>query len=176
MAKKAKKTRLESFERPRRASATARRGNQKALRHGRLALNGNRRKLTGKQQPKLPKPDGNGEFELRSIEQLEGRFHIVKLLKKRLQQLLDETGSESLQQEALAARCVSLIAYCEHCEIALHTGEEVNFRNYISAINAIATVLKLLGLQRYAGPTKRLASWLEEFEEPKRKRKHASKD
>lgn len=64
-------------------------------------------RLYGKEQPRFQRPLSAKEdkgFSLRLITESEGRFAVVKQMRKRLQTLMDDAGVDTVSKEWLAAR------------------------------------------------------------------------
>ena len=99
-------------------------------------------------------------FSLRTIEEADSRFHVVKTLHKRLKQLLDETGSDTLARKMLAGRAVFVAAYLESAEVDGLSGNEIDWKRYLQATKSLSDVLSKLGLNREAKKADRLHEYI----------------
>lgn len=121
-------------------------------------------RLYSPREPRLPVPSyrkkKTGSFPLRTLDNADRRFAIVKELHHRLEQLKEDAGVQTLQREWLAARAVFLVARIESLEFDCVTGKTINWREYLSATKCLSDVLKSLGLDRERKTTKRLSEYI----------------
>lgn len=107
-----------------------------------------RLRLYGKRRPRMPKPGlakRDKGFSLRLINEADSRFAVVKQMRQRLKQLLDDCGTETLAEEWLAARAVFMLGYLESLEIEAYEGKTINWASYCQACNALNGLLTKLG-------------------------------
>ncbi len=120
-----------------------------------------RLRLKGKkQQPKLPNPNGKGDFSLRILDLADHRFAVVKRLKSRIDQLLEESGSTTLAKEIIAARAAHIAAYLESMECDALDGTEIDYRLYFQATRTLTDVLNKLGLHSEVRSVEKLQDYL----------------
>jgi hypothetical protein len=116
--------------------------------------------------PRLPLPKNpnkvKGSFALKTLNNADHRFAIVKELHRRLERLLEDTGATTLQREFMAARAIFLVARCEALEYDAVTGKQINWREYFQATKTLADVLKSLGMSEERKTTKRLSDYLDQ--------------
>lgn len=109
-------------------------------------------RLYSRREPRLPLPNPKANrdksFALRALSNADNRFAIVKELRRRLEQLKEDAGVQTLQREWLAARAVFLVARVESMEYDALTGQEIPWREYVLVTKALVDVLKRLGLDR----------------------------
>jgi len=115
-----------------------------------------RLRLYGKQKPRLPKPvnakkDRRSGFSLRLIQEADSRFSVVKTIKRRLEQLIEDAGCDSIQKEILAGRAVFMAARLESMEVEALEGVEIDWGSYVQACNCLNGVLTKLGLDKHLG-------------------------
>lgn len=111
-----------------------------------------RLRLSGKRRARLPKPrfhekDDKG-FSLRTIEEADGRFSLVKRMRQRLNRLMDDAAIDSVQKEMLAGRAIFLCSYLESLEVQLVEGKSINMPRYIQAVNGLSGTLSRLGIEK----------------------------
>lgn len=107
-------------------------------------------RLYGKNRLSMPKPKkkSKGRFELRLIDEADSRFTVVKEMRNRIQQLIDDAALTSVQQHWLAARAVFIVGFLESLEVAAMEGTEIEWGSYVQATNALSGILKSLGLAK----------------------------
>src|SRR5688572_21840392 len=106
-------------------------------------------RLYGKHQPRMPMPKTAGRdkgFSLRTINEADSRFAVVKDMRRRLEKLKDESDCDTLAREALAGRAIFLLVYLESCEIEMLEGRQIDWKRYLTAAKALADLLSKLGL------------------------------
>jgi hypothetical protein len=113
---------------------------------------------------KLPKPRlskrSKKDFELRVIGEADQRFHVVKQLRARVQQMMDDCQAETLAKEFLCARAVYLNSFLESQEVEALEGKKPDWRLYLQAVRALADVLSKLGLEPAVKTAKRLEDYI----------------
>lgn len=118
--------------------------------------NKRRLRLYSKRRPKFPNPvngkkDRKSGFSLRLIEEADSRFSVVKTIKRRLEQLIEDAGCDSIQKEILAGRAVFMAARLESMEVEAIEGTEIDWGSYVQACNCLNGVLTKLGLDKHLG-------------------------
>ncbi len=87
-------------------------------------------------------------FEPRFLEQLDQRLGVVKLIKKRVQQLTEDAGADSTQKRMLVRRAVFICVRLETMESeAIETGH-LDFGPYVQAVNSLKGILNDLGIEK----------------------------
>ena len=119
-----------------------------------------------------PKRSSNGKFELRTISEADSRYHVVKLLRQRVQRMIEDVNATTLAKEMLVSRAVYLASYLESEEIAALEGKEMNWRIYLMAVRALADVLGKLGLEKAVAGAKRLEDYVFDQRHKNGKRRH----
>jgi hypothetical protein len=129
-------------------------------------------RLYSKRKLKMPKPSrsSEGKFELRTINEADSRFHVVKVMRSRVAKLMADCNADTIAKEWLCGRAVFLLGYLESQEMdAIESGEDVNWRIYLQATRALSDVLKALGLDKAVAGTQRLETYLLDARKPKKK-------
>lgn len=111
-----------------------------------------KRRIWTKRRLKLAKPvKGSADrgVSLRLISECDHRLAVVKEMRRRLEQLKDDAGLDSIQQEWLAARAVFMVARIESLEVAATEGsDDFEWGAYLQAVNCLSGVLGKLGIDR----------------------------
>lgn len=131
-------------------------------------------RLYSKDQPRMPKPVSakhDKGFSLRMIESADGRFAVVKEMRRRLEQLESDVNADSEPKKWLAGRAVFLVSFLESQEHDALNGTAIDFKRYLSATKSLSDLLGKLGLDKEERSAKRLTEYLEESHGRKRKRK-----
>src|SRR5688572_21697439 len=87
-----------------------------------------KKRLYSTREPRLPLPSykvakKDKSFALRTLANADSRFAIVKELRRRLEQLKEDTGCVTLQREWMCARAVFLVARIESLEYDVVSGK-----------------------------------------------------
>jgi hypothetical protein len=114
-------------------------------------------------------------FALRTLEGADQRFAIVKELRRRLEQLKEDAGVQTIQREWMAARAVFIVARCEALEYDAVTGKTINWREYLMATKALSELLRRLGLDDEQRSTQRLQDYIVESKSKNGKSKNGHK-
>lgn len=118
----------------------------------------------GQKSTKVLVPPKN--YRQTRIEQLDGRYRLVKALKRREEQLAADLGGDlSYQKRSLVCRFVCLESWIEQQEQKLISGKPINETLWLSAMNCFTGIIGRLGLERQARPIKSLQEVLQ-VEEP----------
>jgi hypothetical protein len=122
-------------------------------------------RLYSKREPRLPVPSyrrrtKDKSFALRTLDNCDARFAIVKELRRRLEQLKEDAGVQTIQREWMAARAVFLVSRIESLEYDAVTGKSINWREYMTAVKCLGDVLKRLGLGQERKTTTRLRDYV----------------
>ena len=105
-------------------------------------------RLYPKRKPRMAVPISARKdrgFSLRQISEADSRYAVVKEMRKRLEQLKEDCGVDSIQKEWLCGRAVVLLAYLESQEVDALEGKQIDWRQYLSAVKAFGDVLVKLG-------------------------------
>lgn len=112
-------------------------------------------RLYSKRKPRmaipLPAKKDKG-FSLRQISEADSRYAVVKEMRKRLEQLKNECGVDSIQKEWLCGRAVVMLAYLESLEVDALEGKPIDWRQYLGAVKSFGDVLNKLGLEKDTAP------------------------
>jgi len=106
-------------------------------------------------------------FVPKFLEDADGRPHVIRVLRSRLQQLKDDAGVDSYQKDLLAQRAVFIAAKLETMEVEAVTSNRIDFGSYTQACNCLIGLLKCLGLSRKTKEVIDLKSYIKQ----KKKRK-----
>lgn len=87
-------------------------------------------------------------FQVRFWEVADGRFHAIKLVRKRVRELKQDCGCDSMQKDLLCQRVVFLSLQLEAQERAAAEGGEFNAGVYTQQLNCLLGILKALGLEK----------------------------
>ena len=103
--------------------------------------------MTNKGQPRtkvtLPR-----KFDVRFLEEADGRLVAIKELRKRVEQLKADTGVDSCQKDLLCRRACFVAAKLESMEVtAIETGK-LEVGQYVQGVNCLVGLLRCLGLER----------------------------
>ena len=130
------------------------------------------KKPFSKNKCKAPKPRkrGNGKFELRTIAEADSRYHVVKQMRLRIKQMMQDCAADTLQKEMLVGRAVFICQYLESQEVDSLEGQEMDWRTYLQAVRSLADVLNKLGLDKASRSAKTLESYLLDARKRKGKR------
>ena len=108
-------------------------------------------RLYSKRKPRIaiPVPAKKDKgFSLRQISEADSRYAVVKEMRKRLEQLKNECGVDSIQKEWLCGRAVVMLAYLESLEVDALEGKPIDWRQYLGAVKSFGDVLNKLGLKK----------------------------
>lgn len=94
------------------------------------------------------------------IEDADSRLACVKELRRRLNNLKQDTNSDSFQKDCLCSRVVFIQAQLESMEKRCLEKGEIDFGSYIQAINCLVGLLKSLGLERHKKSVESLESYI----------------
>ena len=100
-------------------------------------------RLKGKKRATLP-----ATFTPRLFEHADGRMSVVKELKRRVEELMEDTGADSLQKRILCKRVVFIAVQLETMEITAAEGEVINAAVYGQLTNTMLGCLRALGLEK----------------------------
>jgi hypothetical protein len=89
-------------------------------------------------------------FVPKFLDDADGRPHVIRVLRNRLQQLKDDAGVDSFQKDLLAQRAIFIAAKLETMEVEAMTNNHIDFGSYTQATNCLIGLLKCLGLSRKA--------------------------
>src|SRR4051812_34182163 len=105
-------------------------------------------RLYGTKKYKMPKPSrrSKGKFELRTIQEADSRYHVVKLMRERVQKLMEDCNADTLAKEFLCGRAVYIASFLESSEMDAIEGKTMDWRTYLQAVRSLADVLNKLGL------------------------------
>ena len=99
-------------------------------------------------------------FVPKFLDDADGRPHVIRVLRNRLQQLKDDAGVDSFQKDLLAQRAIFIAAKLETMEVEAMTKNHIDFGSYVQATNCLIGLLKSLGLQRKAKEVMNLKSYI----------------
>ncbi len=126
----------------------------------------NKIRLYGKRIVKLPYPiTGKKDkgFRLRQITEADNRFAVVKTMKQRLKQLIEDADITSIQSEWLAARAVFIVGYLESLEVDALDGKQIDWTKYLQATRSLTDVLNKLGLDKVLKSAQRLENYVANY-------------
>jgi hypothetical protein len=115
----------------------------------------NKRKYTSTKDMNLP-----ARFVPKFLDDADGRPHVIRVLRNRLEQLKDDAGVDSYQKDLLAQRAIFIAAKLETMEVEAMTKNHIDFGSYTQATNCLLGLLKSLGLQRKAKEVMNLKSYI----------------
>lgn len=124
----------------------------------------------------MPKPHANvkrrertkelsvaNRFTPKFWEDMDGRYGIAKEVRRRYEQLRDDTGADrSMQRDMLCQRATFLAMRLETMECEATEGKPVDWGVYTQGINTLSGLLKTLGLDRPMRDGDDLAAYLKE--------------
>jgi hypothetical protein len=98
---------------------------------------------------------GHGEgllptkFKPRFWKDSDSRIHVVRLVRKRYQLLMENCGGhESYQRDLLCQRVAFLSCVIETKEVKAAEGEDLDLGSYTQMVNALVGLLRILGLEK----------------------------
>ena len=131
-------------------------------------------RLYGK-PPRMPKPvsakKDKGGFSLKMIDQADHRFAVVKQMKARVDQLLEESGSDTFAKQCLAGRAVFILSYLESTELDALEGKQIDWKMYFQSVRSLGEVLSKIGMDKEAKSAVRLADYIDSLEKKKKLKK-----
>lgn len=89
-------------------------------------------------------------FEPKFLEQLDQRLSVVKLIKKRIRELNDDTGADCAQKRMLVRRAVFICIQLETMESEAIENGSIDFGPYVQAVNSLKGILNDLGIEKHA--------------------------
>jgi len=115
-------------------------------------------RLKGKRDALLPipkhkkKPNG---FEVRSLQAADGRFKLIRELRRQLETAKEHCAAESIFQEWICARAVFIAAWLESQEIAAGENQDFQISRYVQECNSLVGLCRALSptLQKQVSPT-----------------------
>lgn len=122
-------------------------------------------RLFAKKKCKLPVPPtkSKGKFELRTLNEADSRYYVVKRMRERVAKLVEDCNADTIQKEWLCGRAVYIQSFLESQEMdAIEGVKEMNWRTYFQAVRALSDVLHKLGLEKAVAGTKRLSDYIVE--------------
>lgn len=124
-------------------------------------------RLRGKTRVKLPK-----RFKPRVFEEADGRYWLVKELKRRCEALMIDTAADSVQKRMLCQEAVFVGAQLETMRVNAAEGKSIDFGSYTQMLNCLQGILSKLGLEKQL---RRHVSALEEYINKKGRRRTAKR-
>lgn len=103
-----------------------------------------------------------GTFVPQFWEDLDGRHHIAKEIRRRVKLLKDHAGADSYQRDLLCQRAAFLSVVLETMEITAARDGELDLGVWTQGVNALNGLLKSLGLDRKVRKAGNLKSYLED--------------
>lgn len=101
------------------------------------------------ERPKRGEPEKNDKsFYLRVHEEADGRYSVVKIMRQRLERLLDDAGADTEQKRMLCGRASFLAAMLESMEVEAFEGKKINIGRYVQACNGLSGTLSRLGIDK----------------------------
>lgn len=89
-------------------------------------------------------------FEPLFWEDADGRNVVVKTIRKKYEQLKEDSGADSLQKEMICQRAVFLATRLESMEMVALDKGQADWGVYVQGVNSLVGLLKSLGLEKKA--------------------------
>lgn len=124
-----------------------------------------RSRLKGKQPARLPQ-----KFTPQLLAHADGRYAVVKLLRRRLERLKKECGADSYQKELLCERAVFIALQLETLEAQASEGTPIEITVYTQMFNSLSGALSKLGLERNIKEVEDLRLYVEKNGKKKKQR------
>jgi hypothetical protein len=103
----------------------------------------NKIRLYGKRSATLPK-----KFKPQLFQNADGRYSVVKELRRRLAELQADCGADSMQKRLLCENAIFIAAQLETMRVRASQGHEINMGAYTQAANALSGMLSKIGLEK----------------------------
>jgi len=124
----------------------------------------------GRQEPGIVKPTSATNHQITLGKRFKPRFWadadqrvaVVRLIKRRYEQLKRDTGVDSVQKDLLCQRAAFLSSILETQEVEAAEGEGLDIGSYTQATNALSGLLLRLGLDKKVKNVTDLSTYLEE--------------
>ena len=100
-------------------------------------------------------------FTPKFLDDVDGRPHVIRTLRRRLVHLKRDTGCDSVQKELICQRAIFIAAKLETIEVEGVVSGKFDFPKYISGVLAMTNLLKALGLERKAKQIDSLAVYVQ---------------
>ena len=115
-----------------------------------------RSRLSGKQKVALPV-----RFEPKTLEQADGRYAMVKKLRKKIAEMITSTGADSVQKQILATRAAFIALRLESIESDAGETGEFDEGAYIQGVNCLKGLLNTLGMENAVTVADNLSLYIE---------------
>jgi hypothetical protein len=122
-------------------------------------------RLYSRKRVKMPKPPlktkNDHGFSLRTINEADSRFHVVRLMRERVKNLMDDCDAHSsIGKEWMCGRAAFILGYLETQEIDAIEGTKMDWKTYLAAVRSLTDVLTKLGLDKAVKGAKTLEAYL----------------
>lgn len=104
-----------------------------------------RRQRKAKHKAQLPQ-----QFEPKFISTADQRLKVIRLIRKRLERLIEEAGCTSIQKELLASEATFISVQLETMRVNALEGEPFDAGVYTQMVNCLSGLLAKLGLSKQA--------------------------
>jgi hypothetical protein len=88
------------------------------------------------------------KFKPRVFADADSRFWLVKELRKRCKQLMEDVGADSIQKKILCEEAVFLASQIETMRTNAAEGKEFDTRKYTSLVKCMGAIFSKLGLDK----------------------------
>jgi hypothetical protein len=106
-----------------------------------------------------------GKFTPRFWEDSDNRIGVVKLIRRRYEQLKAHAGGEeSTQRDLLCQRCAFVSVILETKEVEAAENNDLDLGSYVQGVNCLQGLLRALGLERRMKSVGGLQTYLKERE------------
>lgn len=95
-------------------------------------------------------------FQPKFLTSTDQRQKVIKLIRKRLERLIDEAGCDSIQKELLANEAVFISVQLETMRVNALEGESFDANSYTCMVNSLSGLLNKLGLTKTHALTQKL--------------------
>jgi hypothetical protein len=107
----------------------------------------NKVRLYGKRKLTMAK-----KFAPKLFQNADGRYSVVKELRRRLEELQEDCGADSMQKRLLCENAIFIGAQLETMRVQASKGKEINLGSYTMMANSLQGLLSKLGLDKKLKP------------------------
>ena len=116
-----------------------------------------RQERKAKNPPSLPT-----HFEPKSLQMVDQRPRVIRLIRRQLDRMIDEAGCDSIQKELLANEAIFISVQLETMRVNALEGKPFDAGIYTQMVNCLSGLLTKLGLNKQAAAAESLATILAE--------------
>lgn len=104
-----------------------------------------REERRAKSPAKLP-----AKWEPRLLDMSDQRQKVIKLIRRRLERLIEEGGCDSFQKEMLAEQAIFISIQLETMKVNALEGKPFDYGQFVQGVNCLIGLLQSIGLNKQA--------------------------